>query len=50
MLPGSREAPTTATPRGRKRGRSDATVAMRSRISLRATLSGLGWTSRLTTT
>ena len=38
MADGSREAPTTATARGRKNGRNEAAVATRSRISQRATL------------
>ena len=33
MLNGSRDAPTTATDRGRKKGRSDAAAAARSRMS-----------------
>ncbi len=48
MLDGSREAPTTATDLGWKKGRSEAAVATRSRISRRATLVSLGTTDRST--
>jgi hypothetical protein len=46
MLDGSREAPTTATERGSKKGRSEAAVEIRSRISDWETLASVGWTER----
>src|SRR5690606_12142350 len=46
MLPGRREAPITATERGRKNGSSEAWVAMRSRCSAIATLRSVGSISK----
>jgi hypothetical protein len=40
MAAGSREAPTTATERGRKKGRSEAAVAARPPVSVRAACVG----------
>ena len=50
MLLGSREAPITATPLGLKKGRIEATVAIRSRISKLSTLSRFGKIEKLTST
>ena len=46
MLEVSRDAPTTAMDRGRKKGRSEAVVKTRSLISERLTLSSLGATEK----